>query len=89
MRRHSKTLSMYDMDMECSLKGSIALYWYGLHTCIGVFFTQLSQIWGSVRGENVKNVKSYAHEKPEKVLKPLIYVCHGHGMQFERFYSLN
>ncbi len=25
----------------------------------------------------------------EKALKPLIYVCHGHGMQLERFYRLN
>jgi hypothetical protein len=34
------------------------------------------------------NVNSYAHPQPEKVLKNLIYVGHGHGMQFERFYSL-
>jgi hypothetical protein len=31
----------------------------------------------------------YAHPQPEKVLKYLMWVCHGHGMQFERFYSLN
>jgi hypothetical protein len=35
------------------------------------------------------NVKPYAHPQPEKVLKQLIYVCHRHGMQFERFYRLN
>ncbi len=35
------------------------------------------------------SVKPYAHQQPEKVLKPLIYVSHGCGMQFERFYSLN
>jgi hypothetical protein len=34
-------------------------------------------------------VKSYARPQPEKVLKHLIYECHGCGMQFERFYSLN
>ncbi len=31
----------------------------------------------------------YAHPQPDKALKHLIYVWHGHGMQFERFYSLN
>ncbi len=35
------------------------------------------------------NVKPYAQPQPEKVLKSLINVWHGHGMQFERFYSLN
>jgi hypothetical protein len=35
------------------------------------------------------NVKPYAHPQPEKVLKPLINVCYGHGTQFARFYSLN
>jgi hypothetical protein len=34
-------------------------------------------------------VKPYAHQESEKALKHLIYVSHGHGMQFERFYSLN
>jgi hypothetical protein len=38
---------------------------------------------------NVKSVKPYAQPQPEKVLKPLIYVSHRCGMQFERFYSLN
>jgi hypothetical protein len=33
------------------------------------------------------NVKPYAHPEPEKV--HLTYVWHGHGMQFERFYTLN
>jgi hypothetical protein len=67
---------------------SLVVAWFA-HMHRFFFSTQLSQIWGSVSGENDKNVKSYAHEKPEKVLKPLIYVCHGHGVQFERFYSLN
>jgi hypothetical protein len=35
------------------------------------------------------NVLSYAHPQLFKVSKYLIYVCHGCGMQFERFYSLN
>jgi hypothetical protein len=35
------------------------------------------------------NAKPYAHPKPEKVLKLLIYVCHEHAKQLERFYSLN
>jgi hypothetical protein len=35
------------------------------------------------------DLNPYAHPQPEKVLKPLTYVYHGHGMQFERFYSLN
>ncbi len=33
--------------------------------------------------------RKYAHPQPKKVLKPLIYVWHGHGMQFERYYSLS
>jgi hypothetical protein len=33
-------------------------------------------------------VNPYAHPHPENMLKHLIYV-YGHGMQFERFYSLN
>ncbi len=33
------------------------------------------------------SVKPYAHPQHEKVLKHLILVSHGHGMQFERFYS--
>ncbi len=35
------------------------------------------------------SVKPYAHPQLEKVLKPLICVSHGYGMQFEMFYSLN
>ncbi len=35
------------------------------------------------------NVKPYAHPQAEKVLKPLIYVCHESAKQLERFYSLN
>jgi hypothetical protein len=46
-------------------------------------------IWGSVCGGNNVNVKQYPHPQPETVLKHLVYICHGHGIQFERFYSLN
>ncbi len=35
------------------------------------------------------NVNPYAHPQPEKALKHLLYVWRVHGMQFERFYSLN
>jgi len=52
-------------------------------------FNQLSQTWGNICGGNGVRVKPYAHPQPEKRLKHLIYVYHGHGMQFERFYSLN
>ncbi len=34
------------------------------------------------------SVKPYAHPQPEKALKHLIYLWHGHGMQYESFYSL-
>jgi hypothetical protein len=34
------------------------------------------------------SMKPYAHPQPEKALKYIIYICHGHGMQFKRFYSL-
>jgi hypothetical protein len=87
--RCSNISYMYDMDTGYSLIGSTALYWHGLHTCIRTNFSQLSQIWGSVRGGNDVNVTSYAHPQPEKALKHLIYVWHGHGMQFERFCCLN
>jgi hypothetical protein len=45
--------------------------------------------WGSVCAGNGVNVKLYAHPEPKYVLKHFIYVSHGCGMQFERFYSLN
>jgi hypothetical protein len=35
------------------------------------------------------SVKSCTLPQPKKALKHLIYVSHGCGMQFERFYSLN
>jgi hypothetical protein len=35
------------------------------------------------------NVKPYAHPQPEMVLKHLMYVRHGCGIQFESFFSLN
>ncbi len=92
LRRCSNTSYMYDMDMGCSLKGSTAstkARWHGFQTCIILEFNQLSQIWGSVSGGINVSWKPYAHPQPEKVLKHLIYVWHGHGMQFERFYSLN
>jgi hypothetical protein len=34
-------------------------------------------------------MKPYAHPEPEKVIKPLKYVSHGCGMQFEKFYRIN
>ncbi len=37
---------------------------------------------------NGASVNPYAHPQPEKVLKHLIHLCHGYGMQFPRFYSL-
>jgi hypothetical protein len=90
LRRCSKISNNYDIDMGCSLKGSTALAkkeWYGLHTCIRYDFYQLFQIWGSVCGGNGVSMKPYAHPEPDKALKHLIYVSHGHGIPFERFYS--
>jgi hypothetical protein len=80
------------MDMECSLKGSTAstiAYRYSFHIYIIYDFSKLSQIWGNLCGGNSMNVLPYAHPQLCKVFKHLIYVCHGYGMQFERFYSLN
>jgi hypothetical protein len=68
---------------------------YSLNQNILAWFANLHQVGfqptfpNTICGGNKVNVKSYAHPQPEKVLKPLIFVCHGHGMQFERFYILN
>jgi hypothetical protein len=43
----------------------------------------------SICGGNDVSGYPNAHPQPEKVLKHLIYVCHGHGMQSEKFYRLN
>jgi hypothetical protein len=80
------------MDMGCSLKGSTAstiAYRDHFHTCIIYDLSKLSQIWGNLCVCNGMNVLPYAHPQLCKVIKHLIYVCHGYGMQFERFYSLN
>jgi hypothetical protein len=50
---------MYDMDMECSLKGSTAsliAYWDSFHTSIIYDFSKLSQIWGYICGGNGMSV---------------------------------
>ena len=39
-------------------------------------------------GNNDVSVQPYAHPQQMEVFKHLVYVCHGYGMQFERFYSL-
>jgi hypothetical protein len=69
---------------------------YSLNQSVVAWFAHLqrvgfqpSQIWGSICGGNVVSVKPYAHPESVKVLKPLIYVSHGCGMQFEKFYRLN
>ena len=90
--RCSNTLYMYYIDVGCSLKGSTAsmiAYWDHFHTYIIWDFSKLSQIWGNLCGGNGVSVLSYPHPQLFKVLKHLIYVWHGCGMQFERFYSLN
>jgi len=83
---------MYDMDVGCSLKGftaSTIAYWDHFHIDIILDFSKLSQIWANLCGGNGVSVLPYAHPQLFKVFKHLIYVCHGCGMQFERFYSLN
>jgi hypothetical protein len=80
------------MDMEYSLKGSTAstkAQWYSKHNCNKQDFSQLSELWGNVCGGNGVNTKPYAHLQSDKLTTPLIYVWHGHEMQFELFYSLN
>jgi hypothetical protein len=57
-----------------SLNKRVVAWFAHLHQ---VDFSQLSQIWGSISGGNNVNEMPYAHPQPEKVLKPLIYVCHG------------
>ena len=79
------------MDMGCSLKGytaSTIAYWDSFHIYIIYDFSKLSQIWGYVCGGNCMNVLPYAHPQLCKVFNHIIYVLHGYGMQFERFYSL-
>ena len=66
-----------------SLKDSVVGSFPHLH------LIQLSQIWGNFCGGNGVNVLPYAKPHLFKVFKYLIYVCHGCGVQFERFYSLN
>ncbi len=57
---------------------------------LGRISAHLSKSWEACVGGGINViVKPYAHSQPEKVLKHLIYVWHGHGMQFERFYRLN
>jgi hypothetical protein len=58
LRRCSNISYMYDMDMGCSLKGyaaSTKSKWHGLHTCIRLDFSQLSQSLGSICGDNDVN----------------------------------
>ncbi len=70
---------------------------YSLNQSVVAWFAHLHQVGfqptltnlGNFCGGIQVNVKSYVHPQPEKALKQLKYVCHGHGMQFERFYSLN
>ncbi len=50
-----------------------------------VGFQPSQKIWESIYGGNGVSGTPYAHPHPEKTLKHLIYVCHGHGMQFEWF----
>jgi hypothetical protein len=50
-------------------------------------FRELSQIWGNLSGGKGMNVLPYAHPQLFKLFKHQIYVCHGCGMQFERFYT--
>ncbi len=69
-----------------SLNKSIVAWFAHMHQ---EDFSQLSQIWACVCGGNDVNVKSYGHWHPEKVHIPPMYVWHWHGMQFERFCSLN
>jgi hypothetical protein len=80
------------MDVGCSLKGSTAsmiVEWDHFHTYIIYDFSKLSQIWGNHCGGNGVSVLPYPHPQLFKVFKHLLYVCHGCGKQFERFYSLN
>jgi hypothetical protein len=82
---------MHDIDTGCSLKGSPAstkVKWHGLHTFIRLDVSQLSKLWVKVCGGYSVIVKPYAYPQPEKAQPHLIYVWHGHGMQFERFHSL-
>jgi hypothetical protein len=83
---------MYNIDVGCSLKGSTAsviAYWDRFHIYIILDFSKLSQILGNLCDGNRMNVPPYPHPRLFKVFKHLIYVYHGCGMQFERFYSLN
>ena len=94
--QHLKVLKhlvhMYCMNVACSLKGftvATIMGWHAFHTyIINKDFNQLYHIWETVCCGNVVSVHPYDHTQLEKVLKHLLYVCYGCGMQFERFYSL-
>ena len=70
---------MYDLDVGCSLKVSIAstiVKCHGLLTQIAQDFSQFSQIriWENVCRGNGVSVQPYAHSHKLKVLKHLISV---------------
>ena len=70
---------------------------YRLNDSVVGSFPHLHHIWFQRNFSNLwkplwcngMSVLPYAHPQLFKVFKHLIYVWHGCGMQFERFYSLN
>jgi hypothetical protein len=71
---------------------------YPLNDSVVGSFPHLHHIWFQrtfpnlrkpLCGGNGVSVLPYAHPQLFKVFKHLIYVWHGCGMQFERFYTLN
>ena len=63
--------------------------WFALLHYLG-FQTTLLNLWNICGGGGVL-VQPYVYANPQqmKVLKHLLYVGYGYGMQFVRFYSLN
>ena len=55
------------------------------------FLITLSKIWGNVCYGNGKGVRvhPYAYSQHQKMLKHLVYVCHGCVIQSEVVYSIN
>jgi uncharacterized Zn-finger protein len=70
---------------------------YSLNNSVVGKFSHLHHLWfqpalpnlGKRLWCNGMNVLSYTHPQLFKVFKHLIYVWHGCGMMFERFYCLN
>ncbi len=64
---------------------------YSLKQSVVAWFAHFYQvwfqpIWGKICGGNSVIVEPYAFAQPEKVLKHLKHVSHGHGIEEEHYW---